>query len=313
MNDSIDVDVVHKSFGRVTALDGVSLRVRAGTVTGLLGHNGAGKTTLIRILATLVRPDRGRARVGGYDVADHPVAVRRLIGLAGQHAAIDPALTGRENLDLIARLYRVPRRLVRPRIEEVLERLSLTGDADRPVRGYSGGMRRRLDLGASLVGAPAVLLLDEPSTGLDPAARLELWALVREMAAGGTGVLLTTQQLEEADNLATDIAVLSHGQVVARGTPADLKARLGGNAVTVTVTDRAEIGRAASVLRPLSGSEPTIDAVAASVTVHTGEGALARVVRMLDDARIELADVTAVAPSLEDVYLSLTTTPVGVR
>ncbi|MEC3952031.1 ATP-binding cassette domain-containing protein [Nocardia sp. CDC153] len=305
---AIEVEAVEKSFGKLKALAGVDFQVAAGSVLGLLGHNGAGKTTLVRILATLLPPDGGRVRVGGYDVTRYPIAARRLVGLAGQHAAVDEALTGRENLQLVGRLYRLSARETARRSDEVLEQLSLTEAAGRPVRTYSGGMRRRLDLGASLVGRPAVLLLDEPSTGLDPAARLELWGLVRDMAERGTAVLLTTQTLEEADYLAEDIVVLDHGQVVAHGTPAELKARLGDQTITVTLSDRADLTEAVSLLRPLSSAAPSEDRVLSTVTLQTpgGSAGLAGAVRVLDDARIDLADVTVRAPSLEDVYLSLT-------
>jgi ABC-type multidrug transport system ATPase subunit len=222
----IDIAGVRKSFGRTTALDGLTMQVAEGRVAALLGANGAGKTTLVRILATLLAPDAGRVTVAGIDVVRRPVAVRHVIGLAGQHAAVDQTLTGRENLVMIARLYRLPAAQARQRSAEVLERLSLTEAADRPVRTYSGGMRRRLDVGASLVGQPRVLLLDEPSAGLDPAARLELWSFLRGLVAQGATLLLTTQQLEEADHLADAVTIIDHGALVTQGTPEPLKARL---------------------------------------------------------------------------------------
>jgi ABC-2 type transport system ATP-binding protein len=231
----IEATGVQKSFGKTRALGGLDLAVAQNQVTGLLGPNGAGKTTLIRILATLLRPDKGQVRVAGYDVTAQPFAVRRAIGLAGQYAVADETLTGRENLEMTGQLYRLSRRVARKRAAEVLDRLSLTTAADRPVRTYSGGMRRRLDLGASLVGRPPVLLLDEPTTGLDPAARNELWAYIRDLVAEGATLLLTTQLLEEADQLADDIVIIDHGTVVAHGTPDELKARLGGERVETVV------------------------------------------------------------------------------
>jgi ABC-2 type transport system ATP-binding protein len=231
----IEATGVGKSFGKTRALDGLDLAVAENRVTGLLGPNGAGKTTLIRILATLLKPDEGQVRVAGYDVVAQPLAVRRAIGLAGQYAVVDETLTGRENLEMTGQLYRLSHRTARQRAAEVLDRLSLTDAADRPVRTYSGGMRRRLDLGASLVGRPPVLLLDEPTTGLDPAARNELWAYIRDLVAEGATLLLTTQLLEEADHLADDIVIINHGTVVAHGSPDELKARLGGERVETVV------------------------------------------------------------------------------
>jgi ABC-2 type transport system ATP-binding protein len=311
MGPAIEIVGVHKSYGRTRALAGVDLDVEAGTILGLLGHNGAGKTTLVRILATLTRPDQGRARVGGFDAASRPVAVRRLIGLAGQNAAVDEALTGRENLEIVGRLYRLSRRAARERAAAVLAQFGLAGLADRPVRGYSGGLRRRLDLAACLVGRPPVLLLDEPTAGLDPAARLALWALVRELAGTGTTILLTTQHLDEAEHLADDVAVLDHGRVIDRGSPAGLKRRLGDDRVVVTLARPADLRQAAAALAPLSAAVPEVDAVAGTVTaaVGPGRGALAAAVRALDEDRIELADVTVRTPTLEDVYLALTGAP----
>jgi ABC-2 type transport system ATP-binding protein len=308
MGPVIEITGVHKSYGRARALAGVDLDVAAGTILGLLGHNGAGKTTLVRILATLTRPDRGRARVGGFDVASRPVAVRRLIGLAGQASAVDDALTGRENLEIVGRLYRLPARTARERAGAVLAEFGLSDLADRPARTYSGGLRRRLDLAACLVGRPPVLLLDEPATGLDPAARRALWERVRHLAGTGTTILLTTQHLDEADHLADDVAVLDHGRVIDRGSPAGLKRRLGDDRVVVTLARGADLGRAAAVLARLSAAAPAVDAGAGTVTaaVTAGRGALAAAVRALDEDQIELADVTVRAPTLEDVYLALT-------
>jgi daunorubicin resistance ABC transporter ATP-binding subunit len=308
MDAVIQVEALGKHYGRVRALAGLDLSVGRGGILGLLGHNGAGKTTLVRILATLLRPDSGRALVGGFDTVRQPVAVRRLIGLAGQNAAVDEALTGRENLEIVGRLGRVPGREIKPRAAQILDEFALSDAADRPVRTYSGGMRRRLDLAASLVPRPQVLLLDEPTTGLDPVARRQLWERVRALSADGTTVLLTTQYLEEADHLADQVAVLEHGRLLVQGTPAQLKRRLGDDTIAATVADPADVGRAAAALAGLSSSEPSTDAVGGVVTVRvpSGSGGLATAVRLLDQAQVQLADVTVRAPSLEDVYLALT-------
>ncbi|HET9966683.1 MAG TPA: ATP-binding cassette domain-containing protein, partial [Streptosporangiaceae bacterium] len=225
----IEAEELGKRFGPVPALDGVDLEVPAGAVLGVLGPNGAGKTTLVRILATLLKPDRGRARVAGFDVAEHPAAVRRRIGLSGQYAAVDPFLTGRENLIMIGRLYGLPRRQARRRAAELTGQLELDGAAGRLVRTYSGGMRRRLDVAASLLAAPPVLFLDEPTTGLDPRGRLALWQVLGELASQGTSLLLTTQYIEEAERLAGMIVIIDHGTVIASGTPGEVRARAGGD------------------------------------------------------------------------------------
>jgi ABC-2 type transport system ATP-binding protein len=303
----IDITGVRKSFGRTKALDGLSMQVAEGKVSALLGPNGAGKTTLVRILATLLTPDGGRATVAGIDVTRRPVAVRRVIGLAGQHAAVDATLTGRENLVMVARLYRLSAAQARQRSAEVLERLSLTEAADRPVRTYSGGMRRRLDVGASLVGRPAILLLDEPSTGLDPAARLELWSFLRGLVAQGTTILLTTQQLEEADRLADAITIIDRGTLVTEGTPAQLKAGLGYETIEVTLADPARLPHAVQVLEPLAEESPGTDGPAARISFRAPRGAraLPATVRLLDQAGIAVEDVTARRPSLDDVFVSV--------
>jgi len=303
----IDIAGVRKSFGRTVALDGLSMQVAEGKVSALLGANGAGKTTLVRILATLLAPDAGRVTVAGIDVARCPVAVRRMIGLAGQHAAVDQTLTGRENLIMVARLYRLPAAQARQRSAEVLERLSLTEAADRPVRTYSGGVRRRLDVGASLVGQPSILLLDEPSTGLDPTARLELWSFLRSLVAQGTTILLTTQQLEEADHLADAITIIDHGVLVTEGTPEQLKAGLGYETIDVTLADPARLPQAAEVLEPLAKGSPESDGLAARISfrVLRGARALPAAVRLLEGAGIAVEDVTARRPSLDDVYISV--------
>ena len=303
----IDIAGVRKSFGRATALDGLTMQVAEGTVSALLGANGAGKTTLVRILATLLRPDAGRVAVAGIDVVRRPVAVRRVIGLAGQHAAVDQTLTGRENLVMVARLYRLPAAQARQRSAEVLERLSLTEAADRPVRTYSGGMRRRLDVGASLVGRPRVLLLDEPSTGLAPAARLELWSFLRGLVAQGATLLLTTQQLEEADHLADTVTIIDHGALVTEGTPEQLKAGLGYETIEVSLADPARLPQAARMLAPLAEETPQTDDLATRISFRArrGAGALPAAVRLLDGAGITVEDITAGRPSLDDVFISV--------
>jgi daunorubicin resistance ABC transporter ATP-binding subunit len=308
MDAVIQVEALGKRYGEVRALAGLDLSVERGGILGLLGHNGAGKTTLVRILATLLRPDSGRALVGGFDAVRQPVAVRRLIGLAGQNAAVDEALTGRENLEIVGRLGRLPGWEIKQRAARILDEFSLSDAADRPVRTYSGGMRRRLDLAASLVPRPQVLLLDEPTTGLDPVARQQLWERVKALSADGTTVLLTTQYLEEADHLADQVAVLEHGRLLEQGTPAQLKRRLGDDTIAATVADPSDLLRAAAVLADVSTSEPSTDPASGVVTVRvpSGSGGLAVAVRLLDQAHVSLADVTVKAPSLEDVYFALT-------
>ena len=299
---------IHKSFGDVRALDGVSLDVERGTVLGLLGPNGAGKTTLVRILTTLLDPDEGSATVAGYDVRRAKTQVRPLIGLAGQSAAIDDTLTGRENLEMVARLYHMRRAMAVARAGELLARFDLLDAADRPARNYSGGMRRRLDLAASLVADPEVLFLDEPTSGLDPHARLELWAVIRELVATGTTVLLTTQYLEEADQLADEIVVIDHGRIIAQGTAADLKARSGGEHLTVRVSDLASLEHVRRVLEAEGHAPPVVDEAVGtvSVAVTNGPARLAGVVRRLDEASVTIADIGLRQPTLDEVFLSLT-------
>ena len=299
---------VHKSFGDVRALDGVSLEVERGTVLGLLGPNGAGKTTLVRILTTLLDPDEGSATVAGYDVRRAKTQVRPLIGLAGQSAAIDDTLTGRENLEMVARLYHMRRAMAVARAGELLARFDLLDAADRPARNYSGGMRRRLDLAASLVADPEVLFLDEPTSGLDPHARLELWAVIRELVATGSTVLLTTQYLEEADQLADEIVVIDHGRIIAQGTAADLKARSGGEHLTVRVSDLASLEHVRRVLEAEGAAPPVVDEAVGtvSVAVTNGPARLAGVVRRLDEASVTIADIGLRQPTLDEVFLSLT-------
>ena len=299
---------IHKSFGDVRALDGVSLEIERGTVLGLLGPNGAGKTTLVRILTTLLDPDAGTATVAGYDARREKTRVRPLIGLAGQSAAVDDTLTGRENVEMVARLYHMPRAMAVARAGELLARFDLVDAADRPARTYSGGMRRRLDLAASLVADPEVLFLDEPTTGLDPHARLELWAVIRELVATGTTVLLTTQYMEEADQLADEIVVIDHGRIIAQGTAAVLKARSGGEHLTVRVSDLASLEQVRGVLETEGDAPPVVDEAVGtvSVAVSNGPARLAGVVRRLDEAAVTIADIGLRQPTLDEVFLSLT-------
>jgi daunorubicin resistance ABC transporter ATP-binding subunit len=287
------------------------LEVDAGTVFGLLGPNGAGKTTLVRVLATLLEPDGGRAAVLGHDVVTEPLAVRRRIGLAGQFAAVDEELSGRENLEMIGRLYRLAGAEARRRAAEVLERFRLADAADRRVATYSGGMRRRLDLGASLVGRPPVLLLDEPTTGLDPRSRQELWSVVDELRSQGTTVLLTTQYLDEADRLAQRIAVVDHGRIAAQGTATELKAAIGTEVLVVRTRDPARVREAGVILADLAaGDAPAVDAATGEVRfVVADPGASAEVVRRLDAQRLPIAALELQRPSLDDVFLTLTGRP----
>jgi len=299
-----------KSFGDVVALDGLDLEVEAGTVFGLLGPNGAGKTTLVRILATLLEPTAGRAAVLGHDVISEPLAVRRRIGLAGQFAAVDGELTGRENVEMIARLYRFSVAEARRRATEVLARFRLDEAADRRVATYSGGMRRRLDLAAGLIGRPPVVLLDEPTSGLDPRSRAELWRVIDELRVDGTTVLLTTQYLEEADRLASKIAVVDHGRIAAQGTSRELKAAIGGNVLRVRVADAATLDAAWAVLSDLgSGEQSEADRDRARGELRlavANPAASAEAIRRLDAQQLPIVAIEVQEPSLDDVFLSLT-------
>ena len=303
----IDVEEVSKSFGKTKALAGVDMSVPAGVVEGLLGPNGAGKTTLVRILATLLAPDAGRVRISGVDVRTDPNTVRSLIGLAGQYAAVDERLTGRENLVMVGRLYRLGAKLAKVRADESLERLGLVEAADRPVKTYSGGMRRRLDLGASLVGRPQVLILDEPTTGLDPRTRLDMWSFIRDLVAEGTTVLLTTQYLEEVDQLANHSIVIDRGVVIASGTSDELKARVGTDLIEMEVS-AAELDRTTAALRGIGCGTPIIKRANSHITIPTCVPVpdLMAAVRILDNAGIVPVSLGLRQPSLDDVFLALT-------
>ncbi len=305
---AILVEGLTKSYGRVPALRAIDMAIAPGTIFGLLGPNGAGKTTAVRILATLLQPDAGQALVAGYDVVHEPDQVRAIIGLTGQYAAIDENLTGRENLELVGRLLHQGRAAARLRAAELLDEFDLSEAGRRPVRTYSGGMRRRLDLAASLVGRPAVLFLDEPTTGLDPRSRAGLWDVIARLVAAGTTILLTTQYLEEADRLADRIAVIDEGRVIADGTSSELKDRLGEDVVELRVANRARAPEALELLRPLSAAEPRLDRDSGVVTapVRHAAGTLAEFVRRIDAAGVEVSELSLHRPSLDDVFLALT-------
>ena len=292
--------------GNVRALDGVSLQVEAGTVLGLLGPNGAGKTTAVRILSTIIGPDSGHATILGHDIVKEADAVRRIIGLAGQNAAVDDNLTGRENIRMVGRLSHMSWKAVGVRADALLETFGLADAGNRVLKTYSGGMRRRLDLAASLVAQPPILFLDEPTTGLDPQSRQDLWAVIEQLVAEGTTVLLTTQYLEEADRLARDIVVVDHGRVIAQGTPAQLKADLGTSVVSITLADHGTAQKAAVLLAPLSGQPPLVEGATVDLTVEDGAQVAVEVLRSLDGAEIHLAGLALREPSLDDVFLTLT-------
>ncbi|HXQ18959.1 MAG TPA: ATP-binding cassette domain-containing protein [Acidimicrobiales bacterium] len=305
---AIEAVDLEKTFakGEVRALDGLSLSAEAGTVLGVLGPNGAGKTTAVRILSTILQPDRGRASILGHDVVKEAATVRRVIGLAGQYATVDENLTGRENLLMVGRLTHIAKRDSLVRADELLEGFGLTDAANRPLKTYSGGMRRRLDLAAALVGRPPVLFLDEPTTGLDPQGRQDMWVTIEALVAAGTTLLLTTQYLEEADRLAGRVVVVDHGKVIAEGTPAELKAGLGETVVVVGLHDPAQARKAAALLTGLTESAPHVDGSSVELTGRAGPRVATEVLRTLDAHAVEVTGLTLREPSLDDVFLLLT-------
>lgn len=309
MAATIEASGVVKRFGKTVALNGLDLVAEQGVILAVLGPNGAGKTTFVRAIATLIKPDAGTLRVFGHDVVREPDTVRQTIGLAGQFAAVEPAMTGRENLEMVARLFGLDRRTARGNSTRVLEQMGLTEAADRLVRTYSGGMRRKLDLGASLVGEPRLLLLDEPTTGLDPRSRIDLWDAIRALVDQGTNVLLTTQYLDEADHLAGQIVIIDHGKTVASGTPAELKQRAGRNVIEVHVRNRDDIAEAAKALAQCGdGAEPQIDESTrrVSIVVEGGTERVSVALKPLEKLGITLDDVALRAPKLDEVFMALT-------
>ena len=308
MTDAIVVEGLVKHFGKTMALDGLSLSCPEGSVLGVLGPNGAGKTTAVRVLSTLLRPDAGRAEVFGIDVLKRPVQVREVIGLTGQYAAVDEYLTGWENLEMVGRLFRMGRKAARSRADELLERFDLLEARDRSVKTYSGGMRRRLDIAASLVARPKVMFLDEPTTGLDPRSRIGMWSIIAELVREGTTMLLTTQYLEEADQLADSIVVIDHGKAIARGTADELKESVGGERLEITVADPAQLEKARIALASLADGDAAVDLDAKRLTlpVRRGTAVLPEVVRELDTLGVKLTDLAVRRPTLDDVFLSLT-------
>jgi ABC-2 type transport system ATP-binding protein len=308
MHALIEADGLSKRFGKVQALNGLDLSVPAGQVVAILGPNGAGKTTFVRTVATLLRPDGGSLRVAGYDVMKEPMAIKRLIGLAGQSAAVEEMMTGRENLTMVARLYGQTRRAARASADRILNLVHLVDAADRKVKTYSGGMRRRLDLGASLVGTPRVLLLDEPTTGLDPGSRIELWDAIRDLGNAGTDILLTTQYLDEADHLAAYIVIIDEGRVIAQGTPGALKSRAGSDRIELHTRELDDLALAVQILSGLHTGDPSSDPATrrCSVAAPDGPRLLPVVVRALDHAHITVDDITLRRPTLDEVFLGLT-------
>lgn len=314
MSYAIEAEGLVKRFGETTALDGVDLAVPAGAILGVLGPNGAGKTTAVRILATLQRPDAGTARVGGFDILREPVAVRRLVGLTGQYASVDDDMTGRANLVLFGRLHDMSKVDARARAQELLDRFELSDAANRPVKTYSGGMRRRLDLAASLMSRPRVLYLDEPTTGLDPHSRNEVWDIVRRLTDEGVTVLLTTQYLEEADQLADRITVFDHGRVVADGTSNELKRKIGGQTLQVRPSRWQDMDVVAQILRELTGRQPNRDEDSRVLNTPVDDsGVLSTVVDRLDRAGVEVDELGLRLPSLDEVFLAITGSKEGVE
>jgi ABC-2 type transport system ATP-binding protein len=307
----IEAEGLVKRFGKIEALAGLNLIARSGHVTAVLGPNGAGKTTFIRAVATLIRPDAGKLCVAGIDVVDRPDQVRRVIGLAGQNAAVEPTMTGRENLIMVARLFGHSSRQAAVNTVAVLRQLGLEEVADRLVKTYSGGLRRRLDLGASLVGAPRLLLLDEPTTGLDPSSRMRLWEAIRQLVARGTDVLLTTQYLEEADQLANQVTIIDHGRVIANGSPDELKALAGSDVIEVRSRRADDLPALAQALAPVGSDEPRIDAATSRVTVPVagGPSAITAAVQALGAIDVEVDDLGLRRPTLDEVFLTLTGAP----
>jgi ABC-2 type transport system ATP-binding protein len=308
MTLAIKASGLAKAYGDVIALNGIDIEVEQGTVLGLLGPNGSGKTTTVRILATLLQADSGTASVGGFDVVTQPDQVRSVIGLTGQYAAVDEYLTGRENLELFGRLFHLSKFDAAKRATELLDRFDLSDAADRGIKGYSGGMRRRLDLAASLIGRPNVLFLDEPTTGLDPRSRQGMWAVIEDLIAEGTTVLLTTQYLEEADQLANHIVVLDHGNVIAKGTSNELKAQVGGDRIEIVVESASDVAKAASLIQEFGSAPATTEEVVKTILlpVAGGSTAIVNIVRKLDENKIAIADIALRRPTLDDVFLSLT-------
>ena len=304
--DAVLAEGLVKEFGPVKALNGIDLRVKRGQVVGLLGPNGAGKTTAVRILSTLLKPTAGRAMVAGFDVVKNPEEVRRSIGLTGQYAAVNEYLTGRENLIMFGALYHLPSAYVKKRATELLEWFDLTEAANRPAKTYSGGMRRRLDLASSLIAQPSILFLDEPTTGLDPRSRLGMWDVINGLVADGTTVLLTTQYLEEADQLADEIVVIDHGQVIAQGTAETLKDQIGGDRIEISIVDPARVADAVAAIRSVSNGEPLVEELKISAPVSGGSTVLVNAIRALDVQGVEVGDIVLRRPTLDDVFLSVT-------